>query len=309
MDPDSNSPELQAANKSLRYSLKPLLRFIHSQRFINWLTHMRPPVTGPLYDAAGRDWVELDGVKALCITPHNAQHSDACILYFHGGAYTLGSPAASEPEARRLAINCAMPVYAAQYTTAIRAPYPAAMEDAEASYHALLARGFAPSRIVLAGTSAGGGLALGLLHRLLEKGDPLPACVVSLSPWLDLTLSFPSLEQLAKRDVILSRSWIARAGALYCSEQQRVHPEVSPIFGTFTGSPKQLLLYSKVELFRDEIEVFADTLQEQNVSLQLVHHNHAPHAWPVVAEQTPEAEAAFEVIADFVARRLSEVPT
>ncbi len=304
MNPASNSPELQSANKLLRRTLKPLLRYLPSQRVLNWINHKRAPMRGLHYDGANTKWITLGSVKTLQVTPHGEHRSDVCMMYFHGGAYTLGSPSSSEADARRLAISCGMTVYSVKYTTAIHAPYPAAVDDAEKAYKGLLAQGVAPESIVLAGTSAGGGLALALLHRLLAKGDPLPACVVTLSAWMDLTMSYPSVDLLAKQDVILSREWTTRAATMYGGEEVATNPEVSPGLGDFTGAPPNLLLYSKVELFRDEVEDFAEKLRTAGVFVQLAAHNHAPHAWPMVAEQAPEAEDAFRLIADFTKQHL-----
>lgn len=227
------------------------------------------------------------------------------MMYFHGGAYTIGSPTSAEPDARRLAISCGMPVYSVKYTRAIEAPYPAAVDDAERAYKALIASGLPAAQIVLAGTSAGGGLALALIHRLLSKGDPLPACVVTLSAWIDLTMSFPSIDLLAKTDVILTRTWTTRAAQIYGGDEVSKNPEVSPGLGDFTGAPPNLLLYSKAELFRDEIEDFATKLEAAKVSVQLAAHDHAPHAWPTLVEQAPESEEAFTLIAEFTDRHLN----
>lgn len=305
MNPASNSPELQRMKKSLRRTLKPLLRYVRSQRFLNWITQLRKPASGPYYDAAVSEWTLLDGVKVLRVIPQQERHVDACMLYLHGGAYTLGSPISAEPDARRLAISCGMSVYSVKYTTAIHAPYPAAVDDAEAAYKALLAQGTAPERIVLTGTSAGGGLTLALLHRLLAQGDPLPTCSVTMSPWLDLTMCHPSIDALHREDDILSRAWLTRAAEMYAGGADRAIPELSPEFGDFRGAPPSLLLFSRAELFRDEIETFEAKLRASGVEVESAPHNHAPHAWPITAEATPESEAAFEVIAEFVGRHLT----
>ena len=141
MDPYSLSPELEAANKLLRRTLKPMLKLIPSQAFLNWIAHMRRPAKGAFYDAAKSTWVKLGNIECLKVTPDVCSADDTHILYFHGGAYTLGSPAANEADARRMAISCGMTVLSVKYTTAINAPYPAAVNDAEAAYTALLATG------------------------------------------------------------------------------------------------------------------------------------------------------------------------
>lgn len=309
MQSGSHSAALKRANVYLRFTLKPMLRFIASQRLLNWITHRQAVTTGLPFDAAECVQVSLRSkdraLRALKAVPKALNHADACILYFHGGAYTLGSPMASEADARRLAICCGMPVYSAQYRTAIHAPYPAAVNDAEVAYLALLEQGFAADQIVLAGTSAGGGLALALLHRLIAQGSPLPACVVTLSPWLDLSLSQSSIDRLARRDVILSRAWLARAAKLYSGTTPLDHPELSPLRGGFEGSPPQMLLYSEVEVFRDEIIAFAEKLTSSGVEITLHAQNHAPHAWPVVVHTAPESAEAFEEIAGFIAQHIA----
>lgn len=302
MDPNSNSPELQAVNKTLRRTLKPMLRLIPSQRFLNWLSHKKAPVTGKHYDAAQSEWATLGAIACLQITPDDISDHDTRILYFHGGAYTIGSPGANEADARRLAIRCKAVVHSVKYTTATFAPYPAAVDDAEAAYEALLALGVPAQKIVFAGTSAGGGLVLALIHRLLEKQRPMPACVVTLSPWLDLSMSYPSVDELKDEDVILTRAWTTRAATLYAGETAISAPEISPENGRYKGAPPNLILYSKLEIFRDEIENFARVLENFGVEAEFHAHNHAPHAWPMVAEAAPETEDAFKVIAEFVAR-------
>lgn len=304
MDHKLPSPELKQINRALRRTLKPMLRYISSQRVLNWITHKQPALKGAPFDSAQCDWVNLDYqgsiIPCLRAVPDISNRSNACILYFHGGAYTLGSPAASEAEARRFAISCRTPVYSAQYTTAIHAPYPAAVNDAETAYRALKSMGYASDQIILAGTSAGGGLALALLHRLISKDVALPACCVTLSPWVDLTMSQPSIDGLAKQDVVLSRAWLARAAKLYAGSTACDTPEISPLYGDFAGGPPQLILYSEVEILRDEIIAYAQKLNISGVETTLQEHNCAPHAWPVMAATTPESAQAFDAIADFI---------
>ncbi|EDZ41747.1 acetyl-hydrolase, putative [Rhodobacteraceae bacterium HTCC2083] len=227
---------------------------------------------------------------------------NVCILYFHGGAYTVGSPRANENDARRLAMSCAATVISVKYTTAINAPYPAAVDDVEAAYEALCASGVAANKIVLAGTSAGEGLVLALLHRLLGQQRTMPVCVVTLSPWLDLSMSYPSLDALSAQDVILSRAWTTRAAKMYAGQTAINTPEISPVHGRFESAPPTLVLYSKVEIFRDEIESFSNVLERFGVEAEFYAHNFAPHAWPMVVDDAPETEAAFSLIAQFVSK-------
>src|SRR6202041_2255716 len=108
------------------------------------------------------------------------------ILYLHGGAFIAMSARTHRSLTSRLASGSAASLFALDYRLAPEHPFPAALEDAMAAYRALIAAGAEPSRMALAGDSAGGGLALALLLALRDRHDPLPAAAVLFSPWTDL---------------------------------------------------------------------------------------------------------------------------
>ena len=133
------------------------------------------------------------------------------ILYLHGGGYIAGSPTTQRGLASRLARDAGVSVWLPAYRLAPEHPFCAAWDDADAAWSALLAMGFAPADIVLAGESAGGGLAFSLLARLCNAGTP-PAGVGVFSRWVDLTGESASLISNKTRDPILSAE--AFSGAL-----------------------------------------------------------------------------------------------
>ncbi|MEM1432141.1 MAG: alpha/beta hydrolase fold domain-containing protein, partial [Pseudomonadota bacterium] len=124
------------------------------------------------------------------------------ILYAHGGAYFAGSPATHEGLVGRLCrltgLSAVMPVYA----RAPEHPAPAAYDDVCRTHAALLRQGHAADEIVLAGDSAGGGLAMALLARLCGE-DARPATAVVFSPWVDLAMGSASLQTNAAADPVL----------------------------------------------------------------------------------------------------------
>jgi acetyl esterase/lipase len=130
----------------------------------------------------GAEWIEEPGADA------------GVILYLHGGAYALGSIDTHREFVARLARTAGMRGLAIDYRLAPEHPYPAALEDATGAYDWLLAEGVAPSRIIIAGDSAGGGLALAALVALRDAGKPLPAGAVCISPWMDLALTGASIQ-------------------------------------------------------------------------------------------------------------------
>ena len=118
---------------------------------------------------------------------------DRALLFFHGGGYTMGSCNTNRALAARVAVASAAPALIFDYRLAPENPFPAALEDALAAYRWLISSGISPRKIAFAGGSAGGGLAMAAAVSLRDDGDPLPAAIVCLSPWVDLALTGESM--------------------------------------------------------------------------------------------------------------------
>ncbi|MGD1057509.1 MAG: alpha/beta hydrolase fold domain-containing protein [Solirubrobacteraceae bacterium] len=117
--------------------------------------------------------------------------SERVILYFHGGAYAVGTASSSVGLASDLARHAGARLVSVDYRLAPEHPYPAALEDAVAAYRGLLASGLSSSAIAFAGESAGAGLVAATLVALTRAGVPLPSAAVMMSPWVDLALVAP----------------------------------------------------------------------------------------------------------------------
>ena len=158
----------------------------------------------PPPEGVGVEAVTLAGRPAEWLVPADADR-DAAVLYFHGGGYFSGSLDSHRGIAGRIARAAGVPVVSLGYRLAPEDPYPAAVEDAVAAYRALFDAGLDPSRLAVAGDSAGGGLTVATLVTLRSEGTPLPAAAVCLSPWVDLTQSAPSYEEVGAGDPMVSK--------------------------------------------------------------------------------------------------------
>lgn len=132
-----------------------------------------------------------------------------CMLYIHGGAYYFGSVNTHRYTIWRYARKMGGRAFAVNYRLAPQYPFPCALADCLAAYLYLIRppenakhRMVDPSKIVIAGDSAGGGLSLALLTLIRDVGLPMPAGAVLISPWVDLTHSFPSIMSNADTDII-----------------------------------------------------------------------------------------------------------
>ena len=252
-----------------------------------------PPPPGALVepiDAGGvpAEWVRMPGVS-----------KDLALLYFHGGGYCLGAIADRREFAARLSAASGASVLNLEYRLAPEAPFPAAFDDALAAYRWLLDSGYVAGQVVLGGDSAGGGLALALAIALRDHGLAMPAAIVALSPWTDLTMSGVSMETRAATDT-LSSGVLTMLAEAYAAGADRSDPRMSPLFGDPQGLPPTLIMVGTIEVLYDDSARFASKAIESEVTVQFDPWPEVPHVWPTLPGSVPEAASATERAGAFV---------
>jgi epsilon-lactone hydrolase len=185
--------------------------------------------------------------------------------------------------------------------------YPAAPDDCYAVYRWLLAQGFDARNIVIAGDSAGGNLALATLHRIKAAGEPLPACTVLLSPFVDFTLSSPSLVLNESSDPVFTLAGIAGLRRHYVAPESFLEPCASPLFGDFEGLPPMLFQVGSTEMLRDEATRAAAKAYAAGVMVELEVWDRMPHVFQVFPI-LPQATAAIESIVRFISEHTDWAP-
>ena len=245
--------------------------------------------------------VSADGVAAEWIEAPGADLG--VILYLHGGAYALGSIDTYREFVARMARATSMVGLAINYRLAPEHPFPAALEDATAAYGWLLAQGVDPSRIIIAGDSAGGGLALAALVVLRDTGNPLPAGAVCLSPWTDLTLSGASIQSNADVDCILDADSLEVYAKLYAGEGDLASPLISPVFADLSDLPPLLIQVGTDEILLDDARRCAARARQMGVDVTLEIWDEMFHVFQLVA-LLPETKKAAGHITEFVSQNL-----
>jgi acetyl esterase/lipase len=186
------------------------------------------------------------------------------------------------------------------YRLAPEHPFPAAVDDAQAAYLAL--HGENPTRrIVLAGDSAGGGLALALALRLRDAGHAAPGAMALLSPWTDLTLSLPTHQSKAAVDPFFPDSTtLAMAAQLYAGGGNLTQPGVSPHFAALHGLPRTLIHVGEHEALLGDAHALAANMQAAGSPVQLQEFEGMWHVWQIFAGRFAEADASVKALGAFL---------
>lgn len=239
------------------------------------------------------------GVPGEWVTPKSARE-DRVLLYLHGGAWVIGSPRSHRALVANLARGAGVVALSLDYRLAPEHPYPAALDDCVTAYEWLLERGVEPRRIVVAGDSAGGNLALALMLRLRDAGSPLPGGVVLLSPVTDLEMSGDSHASRQALDPVFSGADLGSFITAYAGTHDRREPYLSPLLADLHGLPPLLIHVGDQEILLDDAVRLGEHARAAGVEERTVVWPGMMHVFQTFAPWLPEARQANREIAAFI---------
>jgi acetyl esterase/lipase len=224
----------------------------------------------------------------------------ATLLYFHGGGYVAGSAATHRRWVANLSWGIGADAYVPDYRLAPQHRFPAAVDDALAAFIDVTSRGVAPSRLFVAGDSAGGGLALALLLRLRDEGLQLPAGAILFSPYTDLEHTAPSLAENQETDYLPSFPGGPVINTYYLGDHDPRDPYASPLYGDYSGIPPLLVFAGGREMIRDDSIRLVDVARSAGCDARLHIAPDMYHVWPALLPNHAETLRAIAIARAFV---------
>ena len=257
---------------------------------------------------------EKNGMRAVLTVPRDELRG-GIILYLHGGGYACGSLDYVRGCASMISAELGIRVFAPEYRLAPEHPYPAAIDDAHAAYRWIMEIGYTPDRIVLAGESAGGGLCYALCQRLRESGDPMPAGIVALSPWCDLSLVGESYDNNKDKDPSLTKKRLEFFRDCYLfgdstaddkpnrhvttdGDERERDPYASPVYADLSGMPPSFILAGASEILLSDAERMHAALKARGSKSTLHVKPDMWHAYLMYSLESNKED--FELISEFV---------
>ncbi|MCB4456050.1 alpha/beta hydrolase fold domain-containing protein [Leisingera sp. McT4-56] len=288
----------RAINTWMRYGMKPVLQLTSNPELARRVFEAFAP---RLYPALPFTRLQRRPAPVpLKLVSCGQVRRGQIILFLHGGAYLAGSARAYQGMLSRLSRASGLEIAVPDYRLLQQAPFPAAYEDARAAWVYLRQRGYAARDILLAGDSAGGGLALALLAGLLEEGER-PAGLAAFSPWCDLTLSGASIQSNRNRDVIIPAGRMKEVVDQYLAGADPADVRASPLFARFPDPPPVLIQAGDSEVLLSDAQRMAQLLEASGGEVRFSLWQDVPHVWQFMAGHLPEGQAALEEAAAFAA--------
>ena len=297
---------MSAAAELLRLQLRAAQGII-SKMEIGTCRKMQDAI-GKLWAGVLRDKVRFETVEGLpfpaemAVPAGETEPKDGGVLYLHGGGYTAGGVEYARGFGSIMTEHTGYSTLCIEYRLAPEDPYPAALEDAVYAYRWLLEeKKYQPSQIVVAGDSAGGGLALALCLYAKDHGLPLPAGIITMSPWTDVSLSGASYEENYTIDPLFGNS---KENMLYqCSYIGNANPKnpyLSPLFGDFEGFPPMLMQVGAYEVLLDDTRAAAKKARAEGVKVRCSVYDGMFHVFQMGLDLIPESREAWEEVAEYL---------
>jgi len=212
------------------------------------------------------------------------------------------SPETHRKFAGHIATACHAETYIPQYSLAPECPFPTALEEIVAFTRAFTeSNELKNTNIMLSGDSAGGGLALSVAMKMRDDGLKLPASLILLCPWLDLSLASDSVNDNRDNAIILKKHKLEHFANLYVNDSaDKTHPYVSPIYGDLAGLPPIYIQGAEYDLLVGD----AIRLQKESRNVGIATHfdlfPQMVHSFQFFAGHFPEADMAISQIGDYL---------
>ena len=245
--------------------------------------------------------IDMDKFSMEWLEPEQG-NSNMTLLQLHGGGYVGAMRNAYRTFAAAYnELGGGMPVLTIDYRVAPEDPYPAALEDAVRAYNWLLDRGYPGNRIIVAGDSAGGGLALALCLYLRDHGIELPGGIIAMSPWTDMTASGESYETNFEKDPLFGNT---RDSLIYNRDylglEDPRNPYISPAFGDLTGFPPMLIQVGSYEMLLSDAQTVAQKAKKQGVKVRFHIYEGMFHVFQMAMQLMPESVMAWKDVEKFL---------
>ena len=222
------------------------------------------------------------------ITPKNEPKSNKKILYFHGGSYMAEASKAHWDFIEKLIKDLGVTVILPDYPLSPKYTYKDVFNMVIPLYKEIIEKVDANDLIVM-GDSAGGGLSLAMEEKLNEEGNiKMPSKTILISPWLDVRLENPKIEEYQKNDTVLNKETLKLAGLAYSTPEGINNYLVNPIDGNLSKLENVTIFIGTFDILNPDVHLLQEKAKEQGVEIEVKEYQQAKHIWLIENNSSEE---------------------
>ncbi len=234
----------------------------------------------------------FEGRKLWTLSP-KGDKSDKAIFYIHGGGYVLNMSSMLWNYLAKVVDNTKATIMVTNYPLAPQSNATEAYDYLNKLYEIFLDR-YEGREVMFLADSAGAGLAISFAQYLNEIKLPQPKKIILSSPWLDVSLTNPDIQNVIPKDNALEISSLQKAGKLWAGKLDVKDPKVSPIYGRFDNIAKISMFMGTSEIFISDARKLVDKLKKENIPFNYYEYPKMLHCWPLLP--LPEGKVALSQI-------------
>ena len=238
------------------------------------------------------------GRNIFILTPQDIEKTNLTILYFHGGAYMAEATQAHWDFLEKIANDTGATIIFPDYPLSPKYSYKDVFRMVVPLYKEVIDR-ISPENLVIMGDSAGGGLSLALEERLCEDSIEMPEKTILISPWLDVRLTNPKIDEVQKFDKQLNKETLKLAGLAYAREDGIDSYLVNPIDGDLSDLRNVIIYTGTYDILNPDVYILEQRAKEQGVEIQIKEYKEASHIW-LIQNEEDEKELVQKAYRDLV---------
>lgn len=254
-----------------------------------WIVDIQTQVPEEINQICELETKQYKGRNVFIVTPKNREKSNLKILYFHGGSYIAEATKQHWDFIEKIVNDTGATVILPDYPLAPKYNYKDVFQMVEPLYKEIINK-VDTNQLILMGDSAGGGLGLALEEKIGEENLPMPAKTILISPWLDVRLTNPKIEETQKKDKQLNKETLKLAGLAYAGEDGINSYLVNPIDGDLSKLKNITILTGTYDILNPDVHELKQKAEKVGVLIEIKEYEQAGHIWFIEKNSTQKLQ-------------------
>lgn len=252
-----------------------------------WMVDIKTKVPGNLKEDCEIEVEQFMERNIFIVKPKNRDKTDIRILYFHGGSYVAEATEQHWHFIKTIVNDTGATVIFPDYPLTPKYDYKDVFKMVVPLYKEIIER-VETNHLILMGDSAGGGLGLALEQRVGEENLPMPSKTILISPWLDVRLTNPAIDEVQKKDKQLNKETLKLAGIAYAGEDGINSYFVNPIDGDLSKLKNVTILTGTYDILNPDVHVLKERAEKVGVLIDVREYEKEGHVWLIEKDSTKE---------------------